>query len=47
MVSSASQSPVRTSIGPPSTISRAAVMRSPKKPEQFAMRIGSAMTLSL
>ena len=38
MVSSASQSPVSTSIGPPSTISRAAEMRSPKKPLQLAMR---------
>jgi hypothetical protein len=38
MVSSASQSPVSTSIGPPSTISRAAETRSPKKPLQLAMR---------
>ncbi len=41
MVSSASQSPVSTSMGPPSTISRAAESRSPKKPEQLAMRSGS------
>ena len=38
IVSSASQSPVRTSIGPPSTISVAAGARSPKNPLQFAMR---------
>jgi hypothetical protein len=37
MVSSASQSPVSTSIGPPSTISRAAASRSPKKPLQLAI----------
>ncbi len=45
IVSSASQSPVSTSTGLSSStsgsiISRAAEMRSPKKPEQLAMRIG-------
>ena len=43
MVSSASQSPVSTSIGPPSTISWAADRRSPKNPLQLAIRIGSLM----
>ena len=38
IVSSASQSPVSTSIGPPFTISRAAEIRSPKKPLQLATR---------
>ena len=37
MVSSASQSPVRTSMGPPATMSRAAPVRSPKKPLQLAI----------
>ena len=46
IVSSASQSPVNTSMGPPSTISRAAVGRSPKYPEQFAIRMGLAMGIS-
>ena len=40
IVNSASQSPVSTSIGPPSTISSAPLGRSPKKPEQLAIRIG-------
>ena len=47
MVSSANQSPIRTSIGPPSTISSAPLGRSPKKPEQLPMRTGSLMLLAL
>ena len=43
MVSSASQSPVKASIGPPETISDAAESRSPKKPLQLAIRIGGAV----
>jgi hypothetical protein len=43
IVSSASQSPVNTSMGPPATISRAAVGRSSKYPEQFAIRMGLAI----
>ncbi len=40
MVSSASQSPVRTSISPDSTSSAAADIRSPRNPEQLPIRTG-------
>ena len=44
-MSSASRSPVRTSMGPPSTISFAAARRSPKNPLQLAIRTGRLVSL--